>query len=128
MDALYGKHPNMVPCVEESTGLPLDVDMEYVSKDSQISSGSNGDTMDEYIVLGSGKSDAKEEIQVIGVTTGMEENFVAEDHAEETFINFANAEYGEDETFGDEEGEHFEHASGGGSEVNEPVRLQKGIA
>ncbi|KAL2634653.1 hypothetical protein R1flu_006132 [Riccia fluitans] len=34
MDALYGKHPNIVPCVEESVGLPLDVDMEYVSKDS----------------------------------------------------------------------------------------------
>ncbi|KAL2634652.1 hypothetical protein R1flu_006131 [Riccia fluitans] len=77
--------------------------------------------MDEYIVLGSGESDTEEEVQVIAVITRVEENFVAKDHAEETIINFVDAKYGEDETFGDEEGEHFEHASGGGSEVNEPV-------
>ncbi|KAL2629782.1 hypothetical protein R1flu_014468 [Riccia fluitans] len=121
MDTLYGNRPNIVPCVEESVGLPLDVDMEYVSKDSHIPPGSNRDTMDEYIVLGSGESDAKEEVQVIGVTTRMEENLVSEDHAEETFINVVDVEYGEDETSGDEEGEYFEHASGGGSEVNEPL-------
>ncbi|KAL2611695.1 hypothetical protein R1flu_023387 [Riccia fluitans] len=121
-----GKHPNIVPCGEESVGVPLDVDMEYVSKDSQIPLGSNEDTMDEYIVLGSGESDA-EEVHVTRVTIGMEDNFVAKDHAEETFINLVDAEYGKDETFGDEEGEHFEHASGGGSEINEPIRLQKEI-
>ncbi|KAL2641434.1 hypothetical protein R1flu_009021 [Riccia fluitans] len=62
MDVLYGKHFNIAPCVEESTGLPLDVDMEYVSKDSQIPPGSNKDMMDEYIVLGSGESDAEEKV------------------------------------------------------------------
>ncbi|KAL2654161.1 hypothetical protein R1flu_022289 [Riccia fluitans] len=127
MDALYGKCPNIVPCAEESTGLLLDVDMEYVSKDSYIPPKSNGDTMDEYTILGNGESDDEEEVQVTGVTTGMEDNFVAEDHAEETFINLVDAKYEEDESFGDEEGEHFEYASGGESEVNEFVRLQKGV-
>ncbi|KAL2649777.1 hypothetical protein R1flu_017905 [Riccia fluitans] len=127
MDVLYDKRPNIMPCAEESAGLPLDVDMEYVSKDSQIAPWSNKDTMDEYIILGSGESDAEEEVHVTRVTTGVEEKFVAEDHAKETFINLVDVEYGEDETFRDEEGKHFEHASGGRSEVNEPIRLQKGI-
>ncbi|KAL2635173.1 hypothetical protein R1flu_006652 [Riccia fluitans] len=98
-----------------------------VSKDSQIPPGSNGDTMDEYIVLGSGESDAEEEVQVTGVIIGVEDNFVAEDQAKETFINLVDAKYGEDETFGDEKGEHFEHASGDGSEINELVQLQNGV-
>ncbi|KAL2642374.1 hypothetical protein R1flu_009961 [Riccia fluitans] len=66
--------------------------------------------MDEYIILVSGELDAKEEIQVIGVTTGVKDNFVPEDHVEETFINLVDVEYGEDKTFGDEEGKHFKHA------------------
>ncbi|KAL2619834.1 hypothetical protein R1flu_000039 [Riccia fluitans] len=101
--------------------------MEYVSKDSQIPPGSNKDTMDEYIVLGSGESDTEEEVQLTRATTGVEENFVVEDLAKETFINLVDVEYGEDKTSGDEEGEHFEHATGGGSQVNELVRLQEGI-
>ncbi|KAL2612900.1 hypothetical protein R1flu_024592 [Riccia fluitans] len=96
MDTLYGKRPNIVPCAEESTSLPLDMDIEYVSKDSQIPPKSNKDMMEEYIVLGSGESEDEEEVQVIGVTTRVEENFVAKNHAEETFINLVDAQHEED--------------------------------
>ncbi|KAL2629403.1 hypothetical protein R1flu_014089 [Riccia fluitans] len=81
----------------------------------------NAGLTDAEIQKGSGKLDTEEEVQVTRITTKVEENFVAKDHAKETFINLMDAKYGEDETSGDEEGEHFEHASGGGSEVNELV-------